>query len=209
MYWDADRYATLRSVHSNRQANAIREINANKRLRRGDKTIGQIPCEFFTRGPFGERKQRGDFFLVVRVDERLASERKKKRFAKRTSRQHRDGAESRGEPQKVRFDTKSTLLRPGEQSGGKQCPLPLQLPLYCFRLPVRGSLSSRERISPVASSSVSDRVSGFLFVHLMDNTRINKGPRRCFPRQSSKLTDASLAMEFRERNQCAPRYGGD
>jgi len=140
----------------------------------------------------------------VRVDERLASVRRSASQNARAERRdgsrrgHR-GAKSRGEPQKVRFDTKSTLLRPGEQSGGKQCPFPLQLPLYCFRLPVRGSLSSRERISPVASSSVSDRVSGFLFVHLTDNTRINKGPRRCFPRQPSKLTDA---MQFRERNQC-------
>lgn len=47
-------------------------------------------------------------------------------------------AARRVEPRKTNKKCSLTRSRPfsdREQSGGKQCPLPLQLPLYCFHLP--------------------------------------------------------------------------
>jgi len=130
-----------------------------------------------------------DFFL--RACRRAVSERKKNasqnaragrngaRCRDGNRRDHR-GAEGRGVPQKVQFDTKSTLLRPENNPAENNtrfysnfCRIAsVFLPWW---------LSSRECISlDVVSSSVLNHASGFLFVHLMDNTRINKGPVSMF-----------------------------
>lgn len=121
--------------------------------------------------------------FYVRVDERLASG-KKNAFAKCASGRNgrRDGnrRDHRGEPQKVQFDTKSTLLRPANNPAENNARFHSNFRRIASVFPPRW-LSGRECISPldIVSSSVSDHASGFLFVHLMDNTRINKGPCRC------------------------------
>lgn len=149
------------------------------------RSVEQI-CSWIFHGGSSEYR---DFFL--RACRRAVSERKKnasqnaragRNGARRDGnrRDHR-GAESRGVPQKVQFDTKSTLLRlennPAENNTRFHSNFCRIASVFLPRW-----LSSRECISPldVVSSNVSDRASGFLFVHLMDNTRINKGPCRCF-----------------------------
>jgi len=76
--------------------------------------LGESAREFFTESP---SEDIAEISFYVRVDERLARKTFRE-IRKQANGQHRDGnrrghrgAESRGEPQKVQFDTKSTLLR--------------------------------------------------------------------------------------------------